>query len=148
MHRLPWCRPPHRLSICKSILFRVSLTTREFNYQSHSASLWSDISCITGVVHEILKAVTIPCIVFRRVVLHIDRQFAFDPLPCLIDNERIQIPLPFRLLLPPEGRAHRRPNLEWRLKSKRTLSGSLKGRGTQTQRSPSYDPPPRPSNCT
>ena len=49
-----------------------------------------------------------------------------DPLPRLIDNERIQLPVPLPPL-PPEGRTHRRPNLERRLKSERTSQVLSKG---------------------
>ena len=51
-------------------------TLATLNVTTTGTSMWSDISCITGVVHEILRVVTIPCIVFRRVFLHIVCQFA------------------------------------------------------------------------
>ena len=101
MHRLPSCRPPHRLSICKSFLFRVSLTTREFKYQSHSASSPSrsqgSSTSQSGVASQeskdpsqvVSKGVASKRSAVRRPILHFVHQIALEPLLRLIKTKRI-----------------------------------------------------------
>ena len=102
----------HAINIRVSLVTKRNKTPATLNVASSGNSIRNVSSC-TSLVHETPRATTIPCIIFRLVLLHIVSKLALVPVECLIDNERIKIPIALRLL---EDSTNRRPNLEWRLK--------------------------------